>query len=60
MGPEFGAADVCAYPFLRYAAGCEADDTHLFHEILVEHLPLGNGYPRLKAWFGRVDKRPRA
>jgi glutathione S-transferase len=59
MGPEFSAADVCAFPFLRYALTCEDDDTHLFHDILVEHMPLKGGFPKLAAWIRRVDTRPR-
>ena len=59
MGPDFSAADVCAFPFLRYALTCEDDDTHLFHDILVEHMPLKGGFPKLSAWIRRVDTRPR-
>ena len=32
-----------------------ADDDERFHEILVEHQPLGDGYPGLRAWVARVD-----
>jgi glutathione S-transferase len=59
MGADFSAADVCAFPFLRYALTCEEDDTHPFHEILVDHMPLDGDYPRLEAWIRRVDTRPR-
>jgi glutathione S-transferase len=58
---EFGVADCMAFPFLKYAVlGVPADDDELFHRILVEHQPLGTGYPRLKTWVARVDERPRA
>jgi len=58
---EFGAADCIAFPFLKYAAlGLPAGDDELFHRILVEHQPLGGGYPRLTAWVVRVDKHPRS
>ena len=58
---EFGIADCIAFPFLKYAVfGVPAGDDELFHRILVEHQPLGGGYPRLKAWVARVDERPRA
>jgi glutathione S-transferase len=60
LGAEFSAADVCAFPFLRYALTCEADDTHLFHDILVEHMSLNGNFPRLAAWIRRIDTRPRA
>jgi len=57
----FGVADCVAFPFLKYAVfGLAAGDDELFHRILVEHQPLGSGYPRLKAWAARVDERPRA
>jgi glutathione S-transferase len=58
---EFGVADCIAFPFLKYAElGVPAGDDELFHRILVEHQPLGDGYPRLKAWVRRVDTRPRS
>ncbi|MEP6811943.1 MAG: glutathione S-transferase family protein, partial [Actinomycetota bacterium] len=42
---EFGVADVIAFPFLKYAVfGLPEDDDERFHEILVEHQPLGDGY----------------
>jgi glutathione S-transferase len=57
----FGAADVIAFPFLKYPVlGVPADDDERFHAILVEHQPLGDGYPRLRAWVARVDGHPRA
>jgi glutathione S-transferase len=58
---EFGIADVVAFPFLKYAVlGLPEGDDDRFHAILVEHQPLGHGYPRLRAWVHRVDARPRA
>jgi len=58
---EFGAADCIAFPFLKYAVlGLPAGDDELFHRILVEHQPLGGGYPRLTAWVARVDTHPRS
>jgi glutathione S-transferase len=58
---EFGVADCMAFPFLKYAVlGLPEADDELFHRILVEHQPLGTGYPRLKAWTARVNERPRA
>jgi glutathione S-transferase len=57
----FGAADCIAFPFLKYAAfGLPADDDELFHRVLVDHMPLGGGHPRLTAWARRVDEHPRA
>jgi glutathione S-transferase len=57
---EFGAADVIAFPFLKYAVfGVPAGDDERFHEILVEHQPLADGSP-LRAWAARVDAHPRS
>lgn len=58
---DFSAADVAAFPFLKYAAlPIEPDDDWLFHEVLRDYQPLGAGHPRLEAWIRRVDGRPRA
>ena len=58
---DFGVADCIAFPFLKYAVlGLPPADDELFHRILVDHQPLGAGYPRLKSWVARVDERPRA
>ena len=57
---DFGAADVIAFPFLKYAVfGVPADDDERFHHILVEHQPLDAGSP-LRAWAARVDAHPRS
>ncbi len=65
LGDRFTAADVAAFPFLKYAldghARLRADnDTELFHKILVDYQPLGDGHPRLADWIRRVDRLPRA
>jgi maleylpyruvate isomerase len=58
---EFGVADCIAFPFLKYPVlGLPEGDDELFHRVLVEHMPLGDRYPRLAAWVRRVDERPRA
>jgi glutathione S-transferase len=57
---EFGAADVFAFPFLKYAVfGAPPEDEERFHHILVEHQPLTVGSP-LHAWAARVDAHPRS
>jgi glutathione S-transferase len=57
---EFGAADVFAFPFLKYAVlGLGPGDDDRFHEILVEHQPLAAGSP-VRAWAARVDAHPRS
>jgi glutathione S-transferase len=58
---EFGVADAIAFPFLKYAVfGLPPGDDEVFHRVLVEQMPLGDGYPRLRAWAGRVDAHPRS
>jgi glutathione S-transferase len=61
MGEGFGAADVCAFPFLRYGVQPPSpDDADPFHHVLAEHLPIAGRLPRLEAWVRRVDQLPRA
>ena len=60
----FGAlslADVTAFPFLKYPVfGLRAGDDERFHRILVELMPLGDGFPGLRGWVARMDALPRA
>jgi glutathione S-transferase len=56
----FSAADCSAFPFLKYALLLDPTDEELFHRVLAERLALDSGYPRVRAWIGRVDARPRA
>jgi glutathione S-transferase len=57
---EFGAADVFAFPFLKYAVfGTPPGDEERFHHILVEHQPLAADSP-LQAWAVRVDAHARS
>ncbi|MGZ6694312.1 MAG: glutathione S-transferase family protein [Solirubrobacteraceae bacterium] len=61
MGDQFGAADICAFPFLKYGVLEPApDDADPFHRVLSEHLPIAGAFPALEAWIRRVDARPRA
>jgi glutathione S-transferase len=61
MGETFGAADVCAFPFLKYGVlELRPDDSDPFHRVLTEHLPIKDAFPGLQAWVHRVDARPRA
>lgn len=57
---ELSAADLAAYPFLKYGASRDPADDELFHRILEEHQQLTGGFPRLSAWIDRVNERPRA
>jgi glutathione S-transferase len=60
FGDELTAADVIAFPFLKYAVLWEEGDDQRFHEILRDAMPLGGGCPRLEAWIRRIDELPRA
>jgi glutathione S-transferase len=60
MGDEFSAADICAFPFLKYTLLLDPEDPDSFHHVLVEHLRDGVERPGLEAWIRRVDERPRA
>jgi maleylpyruvate isomerase len=60
MGDGFGAADVAAFPFLKYGVMHDPDDDELFHRILMERLPVESVFPRVEAWIRRVDEHPRA
>jgi glutathione S-transferase len=57
MGDDFGAADVIAYPFLKFALGRPAGDDELFHRILEEHQSV-ESRPRVREWIERVSERP--
>ena len=57
---EFSAADCAAFPFVKFALFHPPGDPYLFHQILVEWMPLGARHQRLKRWLERVDEHPRA
>jgi maleylpyruvate isomerase len=59
MSDDFGAADVCAFPFLKYALRRDPADDELFHRILDDYQSAA-ARPRLAAWIARVDALPRA
>ena len=59
-GVSFGVADVCAFPFLKYATlDPVPGDPETFHTVLAEHLETAPG-SRLAGWIERVDAMPRA
>ena len=60
LGDGVSAADFVAFPFLKYAARIDPADDEVFHRVLHEHQPLGDGHGRLRAWIERVDALPRA
>ena len=60
FGHELSAADVVAFPFLKYALLWEEGDPDRFHEVLRDTQRLDGGFPRLAAWIRRIDALPRA
>lgn len=61
MGEAVGAADICAFPFLKYGVlELRSDDADAFHRVLSEHLPISGAFPEIEAWVHRVDALPRA
>jgi len=56
---DFGAADIAAFPFVKYAVIPEFSDRYLFHTVLSRYLKIGDRYPRLAAWIARMERRPR-
>lgn len=61
FGSEPGAADICAFPFLRYAVTPpRPGDGDPFHRVLHEHLALEGAFPRIEAWIDRMQAVPQA
>ncbi len=59
LGDELSVADCAAFPFLKFGLLWTEDDPYVFHAVLRDHL-RPDGHPRVAAWIGRVDERPRA
>ena len=60
FGDALSAADVVAFPFLKYATLIAPGDEDPFHLVLADHLALDGSYPRLRDWIARCDRLPRA
>lgn len=60
FGDELSAADVVAFPFLKYALLWEEGDPDRFHEVLRDTQRLDGRFPRLEGWIRRIDSLPRA
>ena len=58
FGDELTAADLAAFPFVKYAVLWEEGDEDLFHQVLRDHQREPG--PRLEAWIRRIDELPRA
>jgi glutathione S-transferase len=60
LGDGLTAADLCAFPFLKWAAVDAAPPAApRFEHILVEHLAPLHSHPRLRTWIERIDRLPR-
>ncbi len=56
---EFSAADVAAFPFVRFTTIPHKDSSHLFHRILRDCQKSGAGLKNLARWIDRVNRHPR-
>ncbi len=60
-GEALGAADVCAFPFLKYAVvETPPEDDESFHRMLERCLKPADAYPLFATGSARVDALPRA
>jgi glutathione S-transferase len=60
FGDTLTAADICAFPFLKFATLHDPRDDEPFHLILRDRQRDGKPRPRLAAWIERVNALPRA
>jgi glutathione S-transferase len=60
LGDSLTAADVCAFPFLKFATLDDPDDDDPFHVVLRDRQRDGRQRPNLAAWIERVNALPRA
>jgi glutathione S-transferase len=60
FGDALTAADICAFPFLKFATVHDPEDDELFHLILRDRQRDGVERPRLAQWIDRINALPRA
>jgi glutathione S-transferase len=60
MGDELSAADLAAFPFLKFATLHDPEDDELFHLILRDRQRDGRIRPGLERWIADVNELPRA
>jgi glutathione S-transferase len=60
LGDTITAADICAFPFLKFATLHDPQDDELFHMILRDRQRDGVHRPLLAAWIDRLNALPRA
>jgi glutathione S-transferase len=59
FGDTLTAADLLAFPFLKYAARIDPADDERFHQVLHEGQSL-DAHPAVAAWIERIAALPRA
>jgi glutathione S-transferase len=60
FGDRLTAADIAAFPFLKFATLHDPEDDELFHLILRDRQRDGIERPHLAAWIDRINALPRA
>jgi glutathione S-transferase len=60
LGDDLSAADIAAFPFLKFATLNYPEDDDPFHVILSDRQRDGKERPRLAEWIDRLDALPRA
>jgi glutathione S-transferase len=60
FGDRLTAADICAFPFLKFATLHDREDDELFHIILRDRQRDGTKRPGLAAWIQRMNALERA
>lgn len=60
LADKLSAADLAAFPFVKYATRDASVTGHLFHEILARYQKPGSSHPRVVGWIDRIDRLPRA
>ena len=60
VGDALTAADLMAFPFLRYAVFCDPEDTETFHQVLTRMEPDLQRHAGLLAWIERLRALPMA
>lgn len=60
LGHTLSAADIAAFPFLKFVTLDDPSDDDPFHAILRDRQRDGRQRPCLEAWIARLDALPRA
>jgi glutathione S-transferase len=57
---DYSAADMAAFPFVKFATIFPPGDSHLFHQILRDYQKPGSTHPNVRLWIERMNGKPRA